>query len=331
MCGDDGGEPSRLEHAEPGARAFLQFVERERARRRRAVRRTMIGAACVICVLVIVILTRAVGWQLARPRVTRPDVEPPTTAAAAVASEEDTPPPVALPTTVDATPSPELSTPAVDPTPSPPETPVPVDPASSTPPPASALPDRPAKASPSPERVVVRQNDAVTAPSRPSLPERVRGPERIAVSERVAVAGPVKVPDPAVVLPERVSRPHREVPAPSALPFVVGRDATVVVGDLVITVYQDARLVSDRRVVDYTVRLVDGADRPVSDAEVQLRGRSRDGSLLEARIEPSSPGTYAAALMLPRSGLVELALRVARAHRVVEVPVAVSGVDAAFR
>jgi len=122
------------------------------------------------------------------------------------------------------------------------------------------------------------------------------------------------------------------VPAPSALPFIVGREATVVIGDLAITVYQDARSQASQRIIDYTVRLADGAGRPVSDAVILLRGRNRDGTLVEASIDrASTEGMYEAALMLPRSALVDLALRIVRSNRVVEVPIAVGGVDAVSR
>ena len=165
----------------------------------------------------------------------------------------------------------------------------------------------------------------VSPPAPVSPAPRLRVPEQPRTADRVSASEPAVLPSPT-----RAPRLHREVPPPSALPFIVGREATLILGDLVITVYQDARAQGSRRIIDYTVRLTDGAARPITDAVILLRGRSRDGALVEAPIDRSSTeGMYEAALMVPRSGLVDLALRIVRANRVVEVPVAVSGLDAA--
>jgi hypothetical protein len=110
----------------------------------------------------------------------------------------------------------------------------------------------------------------------------------------------------------------------------VGRDATVVIGDLAVTVHREARVLNSRRVVDYNVRLADRAGLPVGNAKVQLRGQSRDGSVVEAQIEQSSTiGTYEASLLVPGAGLAQLALRIVRADRVLELPMTVTGPGAA--
>jgi hypothetical protein len=115
------------------------------------------------------------------------------------------------------------------------------------------------------------------------------------------------------------------VDAPPDVPLIVGREATVVIGDLSVTIHRDTRVLNSRRVVDYSVRLADPGGLPVGDAKVQLRGQSRDGSLVEAQIEPSSAaGTYEAALFVPRAGLAQLALRIVRADRVLELPMTVT-------
>jgi hypothetical protein len=109
------------------------------------------------------------------------------------------------------------------------------------------------------------------------------------------------------------------------VPLIVGREANVVIGDLSITVQRDAKVVNSRRVVDYRVRLTDRAGGPITDAQVLLRGEGRDGSVMEARIEPSSTaGTYEASLFLPGPGLAQLALRILRTDRTLELPMTVA-------
>ena len=86
-----------------------------------------------------------------------------------------------------------------------------------------------------------------------------------------------------------------------------------------------------RRVVDYAIRLADSAGRPVSDADVRLRGRSSDGTVLEAALEPSTMrGSYEAAVLLP-SELSDLALRIRRADRVLELPLGMTAAGATPR
>jgi hypothetical protein len=211
---------------------------------------------------------------------------------------------------------------------------------------ADRAPAMASDADPSPQAAPRTTEETVPAPTARATEPTVPAATARTTEETASVP---TVPEPRPALPPREggvgTPPGRVVPpaahtvrssrpaeAPSELPLIVGRDATVVIGDLSITVHRDARLVNSRRVVDYTVRLADRAGRPVGDAAVQLRGQSRDGSVMEAQIEASTTsGAYEASLFLPGAGFAQLALRIVRADRVLELPMTVTGAGAAVQ
>ena len=74
--------------------------------------------------------------------------------------------------------------------------------------------------------------------------------------------------------------------------------------------------------IDYTVRVSAPDGRPVTDADVRLRGVTTDGVLVEAPLEPAgTPGVYSGLIAFSPRGPRGLTVRVGRADRVVEVPV----------
>jgi hypothetical protein len=69
----------------------------------------------------------------------------------------------------------------------------------------------------------------------------------------------------------------------------------------------------------YTVKLRERDGAPVTGADVTIRGRRRDGALVEAALDPTGDaGVYRAALRV--ADVAEPRLRVASAGRIQEVP-----------
>jgi hypothetical protein len=295
-------EAAPPEEADPEAIAFLEYVRQRRARRRRGARGIaglVIGLVAAVSILLLIARPeRPAFW---RAQVARTAVE--TTAAdraPAMASDADTPPQAAPRTTEETVPVPTART--TEPT---------------VPAPTARTTEEAAQAPTVSEPPTVPEPRSALPP-RPALPPREGG----------VGTQPGRVVPPAA----HTVRSSRPAEAPSELPLIVGRDATVVIGDLSITVHRDARLVNSRRVVDYIVRLADRAGRPVGDAAVQLRGQSRDGSVMEAQIEASATsGAYEASLFVPGAGFAQLALRIVRADRVLELPMTVTGAGAAVQ
>jgi hypothetical protein len=319
-------EAAPPEEADPEAIAFLEYVRQRRARRRRGARGIaglVIGLVAAVSILLLIARPeRPAFW---RAQVARTAVE--TTAAdraPAMASDADTPPQAAPRTTEETVPAltartPEPTVPAATA-----RTPEPTVPAATARTPEPTVPAATA-------RTTEEAAQAPTVSEPPTVPEpRPAPPPRPALPPREGGVG--TQPGRGVPPAAHTVRSSRPAEAPSELPLIVGRDATVVIGDLSITVHRDARLVNSRRVVDYTVRLADRAGRPVGDAAVQLRGQSRDGSVMEAQIEASTTsGAYEASLFLPGAGFAQLALRIVRADRVLELPMTVTGAGAAVQ
>jgi hypothetical protein len=75
--------------------------------------------------------------------------------------------------------------------------------------------------------------------------------------------------------------------------------------------------------IEYTVHVLAPDGRPVTDADVRLRGVTTDGVLVEAPLEPAgTPGVYSGLVAFSARGPRGLTVRVGRADRVVEAPVA---------
>jgi hypothetical protein len=128
----------------------------------------------------------------------------------------------------------------------------------------------------------------------------------------------VPLPPPIVGVP--VTPPSR-VPERRSGPSIVGRDDSVLVGDLVINVRSEPRVDSRGRVIDYSVRLARRDGVPVTDASVVLRGQTPDGTTVEAALDRVTlPGVYESAVILPAAGLHRLSLRITRPDTAVELP-----------
>jgi hypothetical protein len=144
---------------------------------------------------------------------------------------------------------------------------------------------------------------ATAAVSRPSAPatatKAVPGPEAMVPTEFVRIPPPPRLP------------PNRA----SVLPIVVGREATVRVGDLSVTVQRNPRRDAKSRVVDYTVSVRDRAGAPVSAADVRVRGLTVEESTVEVLIGPAgTSGVYQAAVIMPPAGLRQMTLRIVLAE-----------------
>lgn len=79
--------------------------------------------------------------------------------------------------------------------------------------------------------------------------------------------------------------------------------------------------VKDRKTI-YTVRLVDSAGKPITDARVTLTGRMADGMSAAAPLRPvGEPGLYRGEVLFTMEGRWDLTVRVVRAAGRVEIPV----------
>jgi hypothetical protein len=71
----------------------------------------------------------------------------------------------------------------------------------------------------------------------------------------------------------------------------------------------------------YTVRLVDAAGKPVTDARVTLTGRMADGMSAAAPLRPAGePGVYRGEVLFTMEGPWDLTIRVVRPTGRVEIP-----------
>jgi hypothetical protein len=133
----------------------------------------------------------------------------------------------------------------------------------------------------------------------PVLPERSTGPA-------TATAPPAARPS----VPQTARR-AREPETPAAMPQRARADVRVDVST--------AKLGDG--ITSYTVRLRERDGAPVTDAAVAIRGRRKDGALVEAELDPTTePGVYRAAI---RAGEVrDPRLRVASAGRIQDLPLA---------
>jgi hypothetical protein len=162
---------------------------------------------------------------------------------------------------------------------------------------------------------------------------------------RDAVAAAVTAPESGSQLPERpaasVPAPSRVVPEPGAPPERASprspgpsRRGTLpdrrtpplvrsVMGDLNVVVARDPDRVVSGQPTSYTVRLTSASGSLVTEADVAVRGRMSDGSLVQAPLAPTAdPGTYHGVLVFSPHGPWDLRLRIARRGSTVEVPLA---------
>ena len=77
--------------------------------------------------------------------------------------------------------------------------------------------------------------------------------------------------------------------------------------------------VKDRKTI-YTVRLVDAAGTPVTDASVTLTGRMADGMSAAAPLRSSGAGVYRGEVLFTMQGPWELTVRIVRPGGSVELP-----------
>jgi hypothetical protein len=148
------------------------------------------------------------------------------------------------------------------------------------------------------------------------LPERETSPR---------VAARPQAPDSAP--PTRTPRPTQPPAAPAA-PVVAAPSGAVTPAAPAAARSPDVRVEVAQKVdrtnsaIDYTVRVSGPDGGPVVDADVRLRGVTTDGVLVEAPLEPAgTPGVYSGLIAFSTRGPRGLTVRVARADRVVEVPV----------
>lgn len=79
--------------------------------------------------------------------------------------------------------------------------------------------------------------------------------------------------------------------------------------------------VRDRKTA-YTVRLVDAAGKPITDARVTVTGRMDDGMSAAAPLRPTgAPGVYRGEVLFTMEGRWELTVRVVRPAGRIEIPV----------
>ena len=72
----------------------------------------------------------------------------------------------------------------------------------------------------------------------------------------------------------------------------------------------------------YTVRLVDSAEKPITDARVTLTGRMSDGMSAAAPLRPvGEPGVYRGEVLFTMEGPWDLIVRVVRQAGRLEIPV----------
>lgn len=77
---------------------------------------------------------------------------------------------------------------------------------------------------------------------------------------------------------------------------------------------------TDRK-TSYTVRLVDTAGKPLTDARVTLTGRMADGMSAAAPLRPSGePGRYRGEVLFTMDGRWDLTVRVVSQGRRLELP-----------
>jgi len=96
------------------------------------------------------------------------------------------------------------------------------------------------------------------------------------------------------------------------LPLIAGREGVARIDNLSISVQRTPVGEEGGRVVDYRVRIATRDGRPVTGADVRLRGQTADGSTVETRIEPAAAsGVYHSAVIMPPGGLRQLMLRIA--------------------
>jgi hypothetical protein len=161
---------------------------------------------------------------------------------------------------------------------------------------------------------------APPAPAVPPPPPAVAPPPPAVASPPPAAPSPAELPSRAPALPQadasrgagrapRVSLPEPEPSAVAALPQQARADVRVEVAT--------ERLGGG--VTFYTVKLRERDGAPVTGADVTIRGRRRDGALVEAALDPAGDaGVYRAALRV--GDVAEPRLRVASAGRIQEVP-----------
>ena len=76
-----------------------------------------------------------------------------------------------------------------------------------------------------------------------------------------------------------------------------------------------------KRETSYVLRLVDSTGRPVTGAQITLRGRMADGMSVAAPLRPGpEPGIYRGRVLFTMEGSWELTLRVARQGKRLELP-----------
>jgi uncharacterized RmlC-like cupin family protein len=170
--------------------------------------------------------------------------------------------------------------------------------------PASQGSPRPPAPSPAVSAVTEGAPGGASAPpgSRPSAvaasPKTASGPETKGPAEFVRIPPPPSLPNVAAVIP-----------------VVVGREATVRVGTLSVTVQRTPGRESKSRLVDYTVTVTDHQGTPMTAADVRLRGQTLEGSTLEARLDPSPiAGVYRSAVIMPAAGFRQMTLQIVLAE-----------------
>ena len=153
-----------------------------------------------------------------------------------------------------------------------------------------------------------------------------------------AVAGtPLPTESPEPWRPRASDSPRRSAPGPSAdAPAVPGpspsasdspptetvlKDSSPHVGPPQVNVTRDRAPASDGGGEAYAVRLSDSGGRPLTGAEVFLRIRTADGTLLDLALGAgANPGTYSITTPPLRSAPVDLRLRVVTNNTRVEIP-----------
>jgi hypothetical protein len=101
----------------------------------------------------------------------------------------------------------------------------------------------------------------------------------------------------------------------AVLPSLAGREATVRLADMSVTVQRNPRRDGKSRIVDYTVSLRSREGTPVNGADVRVRGVTAENSTVEAKVGPSgTDGVYQVALIMPPAGLRQMTLRIVSAE-----------------
>ena len=346
---DPDGTPYDHEEASPEDLQLYQLVQEDRERRRRR-RRTVMAAAISFVVLV-------AGLAVARragERTPTDGTAPPATSAEGPAStqadsgasptprvsettdgREQTARPLAQPERPEESPSTRTST----------ASPRGFEPTSETAavkpreiaPPASAPRATPEVAArrgqersraqsttgpPAAEESRTDRSRVAAAPAEPTPP--ARPPSALELPERDASgAASTRTRSEAAPAPRAPrSTPPAPTPSVSSPPVAIASPPSPAPPSPDVRVEVAQKVDRTNSAIDYTVRVSAPDGRPVTDADVRLRGVTTDGVLVEAPLEPAgAPGVYSGLIAFSSRGPRGLTVRVGRADRVVEVPV----------